>query len=308
VRVPSWTEITTDEPNVLLLDQAEWRADGGEWQPRMELLRVDNACRDLIGIPRRAKHVVQPYLLSPETPQHTIGLRFRIDCRCAVRGAHLAMEDAKDAVIFLNGQPVPSAVDGWYVDRAIHTVALPDLSAGENLLEVTVPLGRRTHLEWCYLLGDFGVQVFGSQAVVIPKPEKIGFGSVVHQGLPFYTGNLRCAFDVEAEGKLRIRIPKFRAALLRVAVDGVDVGAIWTAPYQLDTGALPGGTHRIEITACGMRQNGFGQVHHENGVYYYQDPNSWRSTGDLWIDEYQLFPFGLLKAPEVSIIHEEEDQ
>ena len=302
LRVPVLPEFITHEPNVLLLDRAEWAFDDSEWQPKEELLRVDNLCRDALGIPRRGKYVVQPYLVTPEKPEHVIRIRFNIESRCAVSGAYLALEDAEDTKIILNGEAVPSVTDGWYVDKAIRRVALPDIGEGMNVLELTVPLGRRTNLEWCYLLGDFGVQLYGSEAVLTPRPEKIGYGSMTSQGFPFYTGNFTYRFEVEAEGKIRIRIPKFRAALLKACVDGQDFGRIAFAPYILETDVLPAGKHVIEITGYGLRQNGFGQVHHEQGVYFYQNPNSWRSKNDLWIDEYQLHPLGVLKTPEISAI------
>ncbi|MBE5774280.1 MAG: hypothetical protein E7337_10150 [Clostridiales bacterium] len=302
IRVSALAEFITYEPNVLLLDRAEWAFDDGEWQPREELLRIDNLCRDALKIPRRAKYVLQPYLLAPETPEHCIRLRFTLESTCAIAGAALALEDAEDTKIVLNGETVPSVTDGWYVDKAIKKVALPVIGKGTNVLELTAPIGRRTNLEWCYLLGDFGVQLYGTEAVLTPRPEKIGYGSITSQGYPFYTGNFTYRFEVAAEGRLRIRIPKFRAALLKVTVDGNEAGRIAFAPYILETDVLPAGKHVIEVTAYGMRQNGFGQVHHEQGVYFYQNPNSWRSDGDLWLDEYQLHPLGILKAPEIGVI------
>jgi len=302
LRIPALAELILHEPNVLLMDRAEWAFDDGSWQPKEELLRIDNLCRDALGIPRRAKYVLQPYLLAPETPEHCIRLRFTLECVCPIAGAALALEDAEDTKIMLNGEVVPSAVVGWYVDEAIGRIRLPELKQGTNVLELTAPIGRRTNLEWCYLLGDFGVQLYGTEAVLMPRPEKIGYGSIVSQGYPFYTGNFTYRFEIQAEGRLHIRIPKFRAALLKVHVDGKEAGRIAFAPYILDTEALPAGKHVIEITAYGMRQNGFGQVHHEQGVYFYQNPNSWRSDGDLWIDEYQLHPLGVLKAPEIGVI------
>lgn len=302
LRIPALAEFAIHEPNVLLLDRAEWTFDHGEWQPKEELLRIDNLCRDALKIPRRAKYVLQPYLLAPEKPEHCISLRFTFESRLDISGAALALEDAENTSIVFNGESVPSVTDGWYVDKAIRRVPLPAIKAGTNVLELTAPIGRRTNLEWCYLLGDFGVQLYGAEAVLTERPAKIGYGSIVSQGYPFYTGNFTYRFEVEAEGPLRIRIPKFHAALLKVHVDGNEIGRIAFAPYILETDALPAGKHVVEVTAYGMRQNGFGQVHHEQGLYFYQDPNSWRSTGDLWLDEYQLHPLGVMKAPEIGKI------
>ena len=126
--------------------------------------------------------------------------------------------------------------------------------------------------------------------------------------MPFYTGNFSYRFTVNSKGRLRIRIPKYRAALLGVRVDGKDMGRIAFAPYELVTPPLAQGEHVVEVIAYGQRQNGFGQVHHEQGVYFYQSPDSWRSSGDLWLDEYQLHPMGVLKVPEMMEMNEREGE
>lgn len=41
------------------------------------------------------------------------------------------------------------------MDEDIHTIPLPPLHPGENILTITVPIGLRTNLEAFYLLGDF---------------------------------------------------------------------------------------------------------------------------------------------------------
>ena len=52
-------------------------------------------------------------------------------------------------------------------------------------------------LEAMFLLGEFGVDVKGSTAVITALPEKIGFGDICSQGLPFYGGNLVYRIPVE---------------------------------------------------------------------------------------------------------------
>lgn len=302
LQTPPLAELTLEEPNALLLDTARWRMDNGPLQGPMELLKLDNTCRELLGIPRRAKHVAQPYALAPDTPRHRLELIFSITSEVEGLPAQLALEDAASTRIVLNGEEVPSAVQGYYVDKAIERVALPPLRQGENLLSLTAPFGRRTNLEWCYLLGDFGVRVNGSAATLTARPHQVGYGSIVHQGYPFYTGNFTYRFSVSGGGRLRIRVPKYRAALMAVSVDGVFAGRIICAPYTVTTPPLPDGDHTVEIRCFGLRQNGFGQVHHEPGVYFYQNSNSWRSEGDLWLDEYQLRPMGILKRPEIDAL------
>ena len=310
VKTPVSVAFSTKEPNALLLDMARFSLDGGEWQDETELLKVDSICRDQLGIPRRAKHVLQPYLLPPEQTAHTLRLSFHFHSETELSGAELALECASETQIQLNGEPVPPVTQGYYVDKAIERVALPPLRKGQNTLELTVPFGKRTNLEWCYLLGQFGVRLNGTEKTLTESPAQIGFGSIVPQGFPFSTGNFTYRFTVCAEqpGRLRIRIPKYRAALMDVRVDGAFAGKIAFSPYTLVTAPVAAGEHEIEIECFGLRQNGFGQVHHEQGVYFYQNPDSWRSEGDLWLNEYQLHPLGILKAPEISILAEESSE
>ena len=292
-------EITLDEPNMLLLDMAEWALDGGEFRPMEELLRLDNAARTELGIPLRRKEVVQPYLIAPEKTEHTLTLRFRIPSEITVERPLLAMEEPENASVRLNGVEVSTVPCGWYVDHDIQTIQLPPIQPGDQLLEVRVPIGRRTHLESFYLLGDFGVRVCGVEKTVTAPVRKLGFGSVVPQGLPFYTGNVNYHFDVDVQHGLTLRVPHYRGGLVKVLVDGEDMGNIAFSPYTLCLSQLSPGKHRITLKLYGTRLNGFGQLHHTQGIYFYQSPNSWRSAGDLWTYEYQFKPMGILKSPEL---------
>ena len=128
---------------------------------------------------------------------------------------------------------------------------------------------------------------------------RLGFGDVAAQNLPFYTGNIDYHFDVETTKSVLLRAAHFRGALMRVFVDGQDHGAIAFSPYALRLDHLTPGRHCITLRLYGVRQNGFGQLHHTQSVYFYQSPDSWRSEGDLWTYEYQFKPMGVLRSPEI---------
>ena len=293
------TPVTLEEPNMLLLDMAEYAFNAGAFYSEDELLRIDNTVRRQLGIPLRRKEVVQPYLVAPEAPQDRLTLRFRIPSKIRIQGLKLGMEEPQNARITLNGQDVPPIPDGWYVDRCIQTLPLPPFKAGENLLLIEVPIGRRTNLEAFYLLGDFGVTVNGTQKTLSAPVRTLGWGDIVSQGLPFHTGNLLYHLKVRTEANsFIVRIPQYRGGLIKVFVDGKDVGNIAFSPYELSIQA-PAGEHRVDIRLYGTRQNGFAQLHHTQGVYFYQSPNSWRSAGDLWSYEYRFKPAGILKSPEL---------
>lgn len=289
-------KISLDEPNMLLLDMAEYALNGGAYRPMEELLRLDNRARAELGIPLRRKEVLQPYLIAPEQFENFLSLRFRIPSECEVSAPLLGLEDLDLTQIRFNGVEVEPKAVGWYVDRCIQTVALPPIHPGENILEIQTPIGRRTNLECYYLLGDFGVRVNGVQKTVIPPVKTLGFGDIVSQGLPFYTGNVNYFFEIEADGPMTLRVPRYRGGLVKVFMDGKEQGNIAFSPYAMDLNPSPG-RHEICLKLYGVRQNGFAQLHHTPGVYFYQSPNSWRSAGDLWCYEYQFKPMGILKSP-----------
>ena len=297
--LPGEVEVTLQEPNMLLLDMAEYALDDGEYYSEDELLRIDNHARRELGIPLRRKEVVQPYLVEAGEPEHTLHLRFRIPSEIGAAGLKLGLECPETSEIRVNGIHVPPVGNGWYVDRDIRTVSLPDFAPGENLLEIAVPIGPRTNLENFYLLGDFGVRIGGTVKTLTEPVRKIGWGDIASQGLPFYTGNLTYRTKVRSWGDFTVRVPQYRGGLVKILVDGKDCGNIAFSPYTLRVRCVPG-EHVVEWKLYGTRQNGFAQLHHTQGVYFYQSPNSWRSAGDLWSYEYRLKPAGILKSPEIA--------
>ena len=76
-------------------------------------------------------------------------------------------------------------MSGWYTDHCIGTIEIGTLQKGTNIVEATVPFTHRIGLEWCYLLGDFGVRIEGRAGVVTAPVRALSFGDIVPQGLPF---------------------------------------------------------------------------------------------------------------------------
>lgn len=290
------------EPNVLLLDRAAYRLDDGEWQPEDDILRLDNQLRTVLGYPLRYEAVAQPWTHpADDAPEHRLHLRFNFKSEIALAGVELALEYGASVTVALDGQPIAALVTGWYVDEAIGRIALPPMEPGSHTLEITVPYGSRTDVEACYLLGDFGVQVYGRHATITPPVRSLAFGDWTRQGLAFYGGNVtyQATLQVPALGEYALHIPHFAATLLDLVVDGCSPAPLAFAPYTQEVGSLAPGTHTVEIIAYGNRVNTFGNVHHPPQRPIWYGPNAWRTEGDDWTDEYQLRPQGILSAPHV---------
>lgn len=295
---------TLSEPNVLLLDQARWALDDGDWNPAEEILRLDNLCREILQYPARFGNLAQPYTMTPQPEEHTLRLQFRFASELALDGVSLAIEDADRVALTFNGESVEKAVTGYFTDEAIGIIPLPAVRPGENVLEVAIPYGPRTNPEWCYLLGQFGVRVYGTETLLVSLPGKLGFGDVCPQGLPFYGANVTYHFDVElpCDGQLNIRANAYRGALIAVALDGQRRDRIVFPPYDAVLENVTAGKHTVSLTLFGNRHNSFAPLHQVNLRNSHMNPRAWRSKGDDWCYEYNLQPFGILKAPEITIL------
>ena len=292
-------KVALSEPNALLLDTAAYAFDDGEWQGPEELLRVDNRFRQRLGYPLRMESLAQPWTLPPEEePRHTLRLRFSVEAEVATSGVRLAAEGMERMTVTLNGAPVHLRPNGYYVDKAIQTAPLGNLRAGTNELEVALRFNERTPVEWMYLLGDFGVRLEGALRVLTAPVTRVACGDWARQGLPHYTGNLTYELPFQGSGKeMAVRVPHYRGGLLRLALDGKDLGPLAYAPYRIELGVVAPGPHTLDITCFGHRFNGFGAVHNADRAVWWHGPNAWRSTGDAWSDEYNLAEMGVLSTP-----------
>ena len=295
-------EIALSEPNVLLLDTAQYAFDDEEnWRDEEELLRADDAFREELGYPLRKKEVAQPWVVPDEPITHHLRLKFTVHCEMEIKAPQLALEKAESVEIAVNGCPVDNASVGWFVDESIKKVQLPDLPAGDSVIELTLPFGRRSNVEWCYLLGDFGVRVQGAEKTVIPPVRRLGFGDWTTQGLPFYCGNVTYKIPVRVEkDTLTIRVPQYRGSVLGMEMDGVRQGDMAYAPYEYTFANLQPGEHEVGITVYGNRVNGFGCVHNCDDSTSWFGPDCWRSEGVRWCYEYRLRKSGLLVSPQIE--------
>lgn len=289
--------VTLSEPNVLLLDMAEASLDNEEWVEKEEVLRVDNILRKRLGFPLKVEAFAQPWTRRKEEARHTLSLRYTVESEIEAEGVKLAIEAPEDLTISWNGEEIGTAPDGFYTDQDIKTLPLGKVRRGVNTLVVEMPYKVETNVEWCYLLGDFGVRVEGGHAVITEPVRNLYFGDWTAQGLPFYGGNVTYHMPVTGNGKeCVIQVPKYRAPLLSVGVDGKEAEVLAFSPYRLSLGNLEG-EHTVDITAYGSRVNSFGAVHLCDEKVTWFGPMAWRSEGEAWSYEYQLRRAGVLAAP-----------
>ena len=176
---------------------------------------------------------------------------------------------------------------------------MPKIKKGTNELIVTLRYGNINAIEAHYLLGNFGVEARGYSPVITSLPETLYFGDIAHQKLAFYGGNLTYRFQLMGGGKKTIEISKYRGAVIKVLVDGKEVGYVDFPPHRLFLGELSEGEHTVELILYGNRMNTFGQLHKVDEFLTWPGPDSWHTKGRFWTDEYMLVRTGILTAPRI---------
>ena len=292
-------EILRDEDNVLLLDYAQWRTDEEDWEEEEEMLRIGLRAKKKHGISTAAASGAQPWILPPEQAEHTLSLRIRFFSRIRVEKARLAMEDAEECRVWINGEEMSKEADGYFTDESIRCYPMGPILEGENIITITRPLTARTCVENLFVLGDFGVSVCGAQTEIIPAPRTLEYGDWTGQGLPFYSGKLTYRYHIAGGERMKIRLGLFAAPCVTAEVDGKRIGNLSLAPSEADPGMLAEGEHVLDLTVYPSRINSFGTFHLNDETVVWFGPQAWRSTGERWTRMYRLAPVGLLSEPQI---------
>ena len=269
--------------------------------PAEEILRLDRKVRAAIGIPPRS--AAQPWSQPEVKPEHTISIRYSFDSEITVKDARVALETAEDSIILFDGNPVELKIDGYFTDKFIKTVPIPTITPGKHTITITQPISERTYTEASFLIGSFGVKVCGTEKTLVSLPDKLYFGSITNQALPFYGANVtyNCEFTADEDCIAVLHANDYRGALLSVKCDGEESGKIVYAPYNVEV-PVKKGKHTFEITLFASRINCFGATHNADPDWHWWGPNAWFTEGDKWSYEYRLRNVGIMRSPVISLI------
>ena len=297
--LPPPEEVIPAEDNVLVLDTARWRTDDGAWQDEEDMLRIGVMAKEKLGISTASVSGAQPWALPPEKAEHTLSLLMSFHSDIDLPNARLALEDADQSVILLNGVPMDRTPAGYFTDQAIACFRAGPVRAGENTVEITKPIAASVSVENVFLLGDFGVRVAGADKRIIPAPRTLAYGDWTYQGFPFYSGTMVYRWHLKGGRRLRLRLGRFSAPCVTAELDGKRVANLSLSPSEADLGFLPEGEHTLEISVYASRINSFGALHLNDPSVIWFGPAAWRSAGMRWTRCYMLTPSGLLSEPHL---------
>ena len=294
-----------DEPNLCVLDQASVSLNGGAWSEELEILKADRHVRDAFRLPYRGGEMLQPWFIGQrDLPVcGEAALRFSFEVETMPAGPlYLVMEERQNFAAELNGSRLESvAQDFSWVDACFSAYEVPValLQPGRNEVVLRTSYRESSNLEALYLMGAFGVRLDGARRTLIRLPETLRPGSVVSQGLPFYSGKITYLVpvprEVAGEGRLVLETGRFAGACITASGNGRRAMIAWQ-PYEADvTGMVENGV--LRVTDVLTRRNTFGPLHLVPARAYAYGPDSFETTGAHFSAAYSLVDAGLLSAP-----------
>jgi len=326
-------DYSLNEPNICVLDYAEYKIGGGNWLPELEILKVDQAIRKHFGIDHRGGDMVQPWYrdkmrghAKPEV-KGKISLAFSINIEeMPNEDLILCMEEPQDFTVKINGEKIDfSANPDTWIDICFKKTKLPVsmLKHGGNRIEIETDFHEEIDLEAIYILGNFGVKIEGKNKSLTTLPGKLVIGCITTQGLPFYSGTVRYNLPLEelkmegrsdsqpnVEGrcpqrpnsmkKFIISAPENEGALIKIFANDEYVGCAPWSPYEIDiTNAVNSGAKTIDLDVVLTRRNTFGPLHQIPLRSFAYGPAHFISDGESFSENYMLYPAGLLAPPKI---------
>ncbi len=288
------------EENCAVLDVCSVSTDGKEYSDKKCILEQNAMLYKKLWIyPTEA----QPYAMkNPKSAD--VYARFEFQCEAQFSGLYLALERAEESKIRFNGEEIEVGIDGYYVDRDIEKIPLPESKRGKNTIEIMQPFTEVRQIEACYILGEFNTKVKGTEIILsVPETDKIDFAPVNEQGLSFYGGNIVYTSNIECDECIaEISVQDFGAYCVRVFVDGKDSGLIALSPFNVKV-PLAKGRHEIEFLCYGNRNNTFGPIHNSliADPDNYIGPWSWNFRDESFSEEYCFQNVGILSNPVIKL-------
>jgi hypothetical protein len=283
-------DYTLTEPNICVLDAAEYRMDGGGWQPENDVLKIDQAIRDAKGVQRRGGNMLQPWFAAkrPAKALGEIELKFGFEIESMPEWMDLVLEEPENFAVEVNGNRLDLSGAFRWLDSAFSRVQIPlsFLQRGGNSVLLKTRYTEKSNLEAIYLLGNFGVQLNGTRRTLVRLPERLETGDLCAQGLPFYSGAVRYRVPLPP-GARKIRLPEIGGACAKV--NGRILG--WD-PFEAEVSGADG---FADVEVVLTRRNTFGPLHDAVRDRYWVGPQHFITEGEEWTGDCVFEPSGLLK-------------
>ncbi|MDF7822579.1 glycosyl hydrolase [Pontiellaceae bacterium B12227] len=283
-------DYTLSEPNICVLDFAEYKIGDAEWQAATEVLKIDQRIRDAHGIMRRGGEMLQPWFVAQQPVQElcNVELRFGFEIKTMPEWIDLILEEPENLQVEINGQSLGLNSSERWIDIAFHRARIPAdiLREGANAIVLKTRYTENSNIEAVYLLGEFGVEQQGMRRSIVPMIGKVEIGDLCAQGFPFYSGAI--IYHVPIPGNAgRLKLSAIGGACARV--DGQVLG--WD-PFEADISDC---SQTVDVEVVLTRRNTFGPLHDCAQGRMHNGPDHWLTEGDEFSIDSVLVPSGILQ-------------
>lgn len=298
--------VSLSTPNALTLDKAVFTLDGKKVCSGEELplwLGEDSIRKSLGMFSVDTDEITQRYMWVNErhpSDGRTVTVTFCFSSEIELTGAKLAAETPERFTIELNGKPVSSEDEGWYMDKAFRVLSLPPIRKGKNILTLSTAYTLSSAIEAVYVIGDFAVTA-GRE---IAEPVRmLDMGSWTRQGLYHYPGNVTYSFSFRKPGgRVIIQLPELSASTKSITINGHVIELPFDYQDKCDITPYIEENNSLDITLCGSLRNMLGQLHRKGGKPAFSNPYSFVPREEDYSPDYDVVDYGLMDAVKLIVL------
>jgi hypothetical protein len=228
---------------------------------------------------------------------------FEVAESAAARELELAVESPELYAISVNGHPLEASKGTRWLDPHIMRYAIERFAhVGTNEIRISAhPFDVKMELENIYLRGRFSLEP-GEKGFRLVAEKPLAFGSWAKQGMPFFADSVIYTADVNASGKLRVRLDEFNASVVEVLVDGKRAAVLGWQPWSAEADVQPG-RHEVTVKVVSTPRNLFGPFHNPAKLRMRAWPAAWAEFPEHQPAgaAYDVLDYGLFKPPVVEV-------
>ncbi|MCM8900086.1 hypothetical protein KVG29_02470 [Caldicoprobacter algeriensis] len=246
--------------------------DGNTWEPENNVLIIDDALKDRLGLERTHIFSRQPWMYTNEEKNRRYSLKVKYVFYVGEKlkgDVYAAVESPEVFNVYVNGKAV-RCTGKTYKDRVFVMYDIKEaIVPGRNeVILNTDQYGQLTGLESIYIVGDFKLHKSTQGFILVNEDEYISPGDWTLQGYPYYSGSVKYSAEFEMNidsdcSQVELELGDFWGVVASVTVNGCQVAILGWKPYKVDiTKYINNGKNSIIVEVINSLQNLLGPHHY----------------------------------------------
>lgn len=287
--------------NVMVLDMCKFKYDNQDWTEEDEIwLHQQKLRKTLDMIPIDQNRGLQRYKWTG-TPHENDGKKLMLSFDFTIsdvpsKQTQLVIEDASDYIIYVNKEKLSGETEGWFVDKCMGRLNIPQLKQGVNNITLELPYMASTELENIFIIGDFGVS---ADRRIIKEPKKLAVGDWGLQGYYHYHAGMKYKYKLKNDNlgdDLIMDLGKYSDVVTVLRINGFETIIPWKAKSRVQIAhMLEEGENDIEIEVMGAPRNMFGPFHLADSKEMWTGSGAFHPDPDQYTKAYITHPWGLME-------------